>query len=216
VEVGELGRVIGFLKDAGVKEVMMAGCVKHANLYTKPRTDSLTSRLLARLVDKRADTLLKAAEWQLSRAGIRLVSAMQYLRPLLPKRGILTRRRPTEGEWKDVIFGHEIARRIAGEDIGQTVAVKDGAVLAVEAMEGTDAAILRAGALGRGGIIVVKVAKPKQDFRFDVPVMGVRTIATLKRARASVMAVEAEKTIMLERRRVIALANAARISLVAL
>ncbi len=216
VEVGELGKAIDFLKGAGVTEAMMAGTVRHTNLFRQPKTDSLTARLLATLTDKRADTLLKGAARELKRSGITLVSAMSYLKPLLPHKGVLTRRQPTDEEWKDITFGHGIARSIAGLDIGQTVVVKHQAVLAVEALEGTDQAILRAGELGRGDVVVVKVAKPRQDFRFDVPVVGVNTVATLKRARATVLAVEAGKTILLSREQVIAQADEANLSLVAI
>ncbi|MEK7767592.1 MAG: LpxI family protein, partial [bacterium] len=187
----------------------------HLNLYRKPPVESLTARVLHALADRRADTLLKAAAFQLARAGIRLVSAMPHLKPLLPAKGALTRREPDEDEWKDIRFGLGIARGLAGLDVGQTAVVKGRAVVALEALEGTDAAIRRAGALCGAGAVVVKVAKPRQDFRFDVPVVGTRTIESLVAARATVMAVEAGKTILLNRLEVIARADAAGLCLVA-
>ena len=124
VEVGELEKAIDFLKGAGVTEAMMAGSVQHTNLYRQPKTDSLTTRLLGALADHRADTVLKGVARQLKRCGINLVSAMSYLKPLLPEKGVLTRRQPTDAEWQDIKFGHGIARGIAKLDIGQTVIVK--------------------------------------------------------------------------------------------
>ena len=173
-------------------------------------------RVLGGLRDKRADTLLKAAAWGLKRAGVKLVSPMPYLKALMIEKGVRTRREPTAEEWADVKFGHMMARKIAGLDIGQTVVVRHQALLAVEAFEGTDAAIERGGALGREGVVVVKVARPKQDFRFDVPVVGRNTVETLKRAGAAVLAVEAGRTIVLDRSEVIRMADAAGISIVAL
>ena len=216
VEVGEVGKVIEFLKGCGVKEVLMGGYVSHVSVLKDPPADSLTSRILSRLRDRRADTLLKAAAVQLKMAGIKIGSLMAYLGPLVPRRGTLTRREPGAEEWKDVEFGRKIAIGVAGLDIGQTVAVKGRGVVAVEALEGTDAMIRRAGDVGGEGVVIVKVAKPKQDFRFDVPVIGPRTVDSLKAARASVLAVEAGRTILLDRERVVADADAAGIAIVAL
>jgi len=213
LEVGELEKVISFLKESDVKEALMAGYVSHTNLF---RMDSLTARVFAGLRDKRADTLLKAAAWSLKRAGINLVSAMPYLKPMMIEKGTRTRREPTAEEWADIKFGHMMARKVAGLDIGQTVVVKHQALLAVEAMEGTDAAIERGGHLGRGGVVVVKVARPRQDFRFDVPVIGKGTVTTLNRAGAAVLAVEAGRTIVLDRVEVIRMADEAGVSIVAL
>jgi len=215
VGVGEFQGAIDFLREAGVREAFMAGTVAHTKLYAKPKTDSLTSRVLATLADRRAATLLKAAIKQLRRGGVRVISPMGYLKPLIPERGTLTRRQPSLEEMRDVAFGRKMARRLAGLDIGQTVVVKDRAVLAVEALEGTDETIARGGRLGRGGVVVVKVARPRQDFRFDVPVIGVRTIEALKAAGAAVLAVEAGRTIALERPRLVAMADEAGLCVVA-
>jgi len=213
--VGEYGKMIDFLRRAGVREALMAGYVRHTHIYRKPRADSLTSRIFGSLLDRRADTLLAAAALRLKSAGITLVSAMPYLKHLVPDRGVLTKRVPTAGEWKDIEFGRRIAQRIAGLDIGQTVCVRDLAVVAVEALEGTDACVLRAGGIARSSLVVVKVAKPQQDFRFDVPVVGPKTVETLRRSRAGVMAIEAGRTILLDRPEVVRRADRAGISLVA-
>jgi hypothetical protein len=217
-EVTEVGKIISFLKECGVSEAIMAGSVKHAHatVFNREKVDSLAARLLASLKDKRSMALLKAAEWQLNRAGIRLVAVIEYLRPLMPERGVLTARQPDASQWNDVRFGYQMARGIAGMDIGQTAVVKNGSVIAVEGMEGTDAAILRAGKVGGPGCVVVKVARPKQDFRFDVPVMGLKTILTLKRARAAVLAIEAGKTLLFNREKAVALADKCGLSLVAI
>lgn len=213
--VGEYGRMIEFMREAGVREALMAGYVRHTHIYRKTRTDSLTSRIFSGLLDRRADTLLKAAALRLKAAGITLVSSMPYLKSLIPERGVLTKRVPTPGEWKDIEFGRGMAQRIAGLDIGQTVCVRDLAVVAVEAIEGTDEAVLRGGRIARRGVVVVKVAKPQQDFRFDVPVVGPKTVDTLRAARAAAMAVEAGRTILLDRPEVIRRADRAGIALVA-
>ncbi len=214
--VGEFGKMIGFLQGAGVREAMMAGYVRHTNLFKAQRTDSLTTRILGAIADRRADTILKAAALALSRAGIRLVSPMPLLGPLVPAKGTLTRTEPTEAAWKDIAFGLGIARGVAGLDVGQTVVVKAQAVVAVEALEGTDATIRRAGKIGGRGTVVVKVARPRQDFRFDVPIVGVATVASLKAAGATVLAIEAGRTILIGRDRVVAEANRAKIAIVAL
>lgn len=215
VEAARFSGVIAFLKEAGVREAFMAGRVPHQGVFRTGRADSLTARVLGTLADKRADTLLQAAVWHLGRAGIRVVSALPYLGPLIPSRGVLTRRSPSADAWRDVRFGLAMARGIAGLDVGQTVIVKRQAVVAVEALEGTDAAIRRAGALAGPGCVVVKVAKPKQDFRFDVPVVGPSTVASLHAARAGALVVEAGRTLVLRRAETVRRANASRLSLVA-
>jgi hypothetical protein len=202
-DIGNFKGIVAFLKDAGVREAFMAGSVAHTNIYREGRRDSLATRFLSSIIDKRADSLLKGAVFILRSNGIKVVSAMPYLKPLIPVRGILTRRAPAGEERKDIAFGLKMARRIAGLDIGQTVVVKHLAVVAVESLEGTDACIRRGGEIGKGGVVVAKVAKPRQDFRFDVPVVGLRTVESLKAARASAMAVEAGKTIILDRERVV-------------
>jgi UDP-2,3-diacylglucosamine hydrolase len=136
-----------------------------------------------------------------------LISSLSFLSNYLPKESILTQRRPTESEWKDIYFGRDLAKKIAGLDIGQTVVVKQKAILAVEALEGTDVTILRGGLIGQGGATVVKVSKPQQDMRFDVPVIGARTVRTLIKANISCLAIEAGKTLVLDRRKLLVLAD---------
>ena len=214
-DIGDFSGIVGFLKDGGVREAFMAGYVQHTNIYRDVRRDSLATRLLSSLIDKRADSLLRGAVLLLRSNGIRVVSAMPYLKPLIPSRGVLTSRQPGEEDWKDIRFGVKMARRIAGLDIGQTVVVRHQAVVAVESLEGTDACIRRGGEIGHGSVVVAKVAKPRQDFRFDVPVVGLRTVESLAAARAAAMAVEAGKTIILDREKVVAALDAAGIALAA-
>jgi hypothetical protein len=209
-------RAIRFLKDAGVRDVLMAGYVSHTQFIKPHARTTVLSRILGRLKDRRADTLLLAAALQLKLAGMRLVSAMPYLKHLIPARGTLSRRPATEDEARSIQFGFKMARAIAGLDIGQTVVVKGQAVVAVESLEGTDACIRRGGEIGQGGTVVVKVAKPRQDFRFDVPVVGIGTIESLKASGATAFAMEAGKTIFLNRDRVIAAADDAGIALLAI
>lgn len=212
--VGKFEGIIAWLQAQGATEAMMAGYIRHANIYRKPNTDSLTGRIWSGLMDKRADTLLAAAALMLKRAGISLVSAMPYLAALIPEAGVLTRKQPNADQLADIEFGRRIATAVAGQDIGQSVAVKDKAVVAVEALEGTDRMILRAGQLGGKGTVIVKVAKPRQDFRFDVPVIGVTTIASMKKAKAGTLAIEAGRTLILRRAETIAAANKAGLVLI--
>ena len=219
IDAGEWKRGIDFLKEAGVREAFLAGYVSHANIFRKDSLgsmDSLANSVMRLIGDKRADTLLKAVAWAMKKNGVKVVSAMPYLKTLMVPKGVLTRRVPTDEEWKDIRFGWKIAGKIAGLDIGQTVVVKSQAVVAVESLEGTDATIERGGQVAGEGAVVVKVARPRQDFRFDVPVIGMKTIDGLKAIRASVLAVEAGRTIAMDRDDVIAGADAANISVVAL
>lgn len=214
-QVTEIERIAAFLAESGVKEAMMAGYVSHVEAIRRAEAPGLFGRLLGRLKDKRADSLLRAAAQQLKAAGVTLVSAMPYLAHLLPARGLLTRRAPTDEERRSIDFGLAMARGIAALDIGQTVVVKQQAVVAVESLEGTDACIRRGGEIGHGGTVVVKVAKPRQDLRFDVPVMGMGTIGSLKASGATAMAFEAGKTILLDRDTVVAAADEAGLAIVA-
>lgn len=219
IEAGEWKKGLEFFRRHGVREALMAGYVAHTHIYRKESmetADSVAMSFLRFLRDRRADSLLGTVAWVLRRNGIRLVSSMPYLKPLMLDKGVRTRRPPTEMEWKDIRFGHRIAKKIAGLDVGQTVVVKNLAVVAVESLEGTDAAIRRAGEVGGPGTVVVKVAKPRQDFRFDVPVIGKKTVESLRAAGAAVLAVEAGKTIAMEREDTIKLADQAGIALVAL
>jgi len=216
VSVGQLGDLIEICKKEGISKAVMAGQVRHTRLFSEVRLDARAMALLAGVKDKKANSLLGAVADELSREGIELVDSATFLSHLLPSPGILTRRKPTQKEWRDIEFGHKMAKEIAGLDIGQTVVVKDQAVLAVEGMEGTDLAIKRGGKLGRGDAVVVKVSKPQQDRRFDLPIVGERTIEVLKETKAKVLAFSARSTILLDREKVVKKANESGISLVAI
>jgi len=216
VDVGELGDLIEICKKEGITRAVMAGQVRHTRLFSEVKLDARAMALLAGVKDKKANSLLGAVADELSREGIELIDSATYLSHLLPSPGILTRRKPTQKEWRDIEFGHKVAKEIAGLDIGQTVVVKDQAVLAVEGMDGTDLTIKRGGKLGRGDVVVVKVSKPQQDRRFDLPIVGERTIEVLKEAKARVLAFSARSTILLGRDKVVRRANQSGISLVAI
>ena len=216
VDVGQLGDLIEICKKEGITRAVMAGQVRHTHLFSQVKLDARAMALLAGVKDKKANSLLGAVADELSREGIELIDSSAYLSHLLPSPGILTRRKPTQKEWRDIEFGHKMAKEIAGLDIGQTVVVKDQAVLAVEGMEGTDLTIKRGGKLGRGDVIVVKVSKPQQDRRFDLPIVGERTVEVLKEAKAKVLAFSARSTILLDREKVVKRANQNGISLVAI
>lgn len=216
VDVGQLGDLIEICKKEGITRAVMAGQVRHTRLFSQVKLDARAMALLAGVKDKKANSLLGAVADELSREGIELIDSSAYLSHLLPSPGILTRRKPTQKEWQDIEFGHKMAKEIAGLDIGQTVVVKDQAVLAVEGMEGTDLTIKRGGKLGKGDVIVVKVSKPQQDRRFDLPIVGERTVEVLKEAKAKVLAFSARSTILLDREKVVKKANQNGISLVAI
>jgi len=212
---GEVKKVVETFKKENIKKAVMLGSVTKTRLFKeRASADESANVILKTAKDKRDLTLFKAAAVFLRLNGITLTSALICLRENLAQKGTLTRRGPTEKEWADIRFGRKIARRLAGLDIGQTVVVKDKAVLAVEAIEGTDAAIKRGGLLGNGEVVVVKVARPNQDMRFDIPVTGVHTIASLKEARASVLALEKNKTLIINKEELIRLANEAGIAIV--
>jgi len=216
VNVGQLGDLIEICKKEGITRAVMAGQVTHSRLFTQVKLDPRAMALLAGVKDKKANSLLGAVADELSREGIELIESATYLSHLLPSPGILTRRKPTQKEWRDIEFGHKMAKEIAGLDIGQTVVVKDQAVLAVEGMDGTDFTIKRGGRLGKGDVVVVKVSKPQQDRRFDLPIVGERTVEVLKQAKAKVLAFSARSTILLDRKKVVKSANQNGISLVAI
>jgi DUF1009 family protein len=183
VSLGQLGRCISLLKEAGITEAVMAGQVKHTKLFADIVPDLTLMGVLMRLKGRQTDALISGVADVLRDHGITLVDSTAFLQPLLAREGVLTRRDPTGSEAADMAFGHTIADAIAGLDIGQTIAVKSSAVVAIEAMEATDAVIARAGQLAGPGVCVVKVAKPNQDMRFDVPVVGVSTIDAMRAGR---------------------------------
>jgi hypothetical protein len=215
VSLGQLGTCVSLLRKAGVTHAVMAGQVKHTKIFSSGiMPDWTLAKVLGRLVARNTDGIIGAVAEVLRENGIELMDSTGLLTPLLAAPGVLTSRAPTEEEQKDLVFGYRMADQIAALDIGQTIAVKHQAVVAVEAMEGTDEVIARAGHLAGPGVCIVKVAKPKQDMRFDVPVVGFATIQALRVAGAAVLSVDAGKTLVLDRDAVMASANEARIAIV--
>ena len=228
LSLGELSRLIETFQREGVARAVMAGQVKHKQIFSSIRPDWRLAKLLLSLRTRSTDMLLGAVAKVLGDEGIELISSTQYLEPLLAKEGLLTRRAPTVEEAKDIDYGRTVARAIAGYDLGQTVVIAAQACVAVEAMEGTDATIARAGELFRTleedgdssstlsrSLTVVKVAKPNQDMRFDVPVIGLATIETMRAAGATCLAIEAGRTLIFDRDAIVAAADRADISVIA-
>lgn len=198
VSLGHLGKCIKLLKAAGVDRAIMAGQVKHAKIFSGIVPDLTLLSVLARLRSRNTDALISAVADVLRGEGIELLDSTAFLSPLMAGAGSLTKREPGADECEDLAFGYRMADAIAGLDIGQTVVVKDRAVVAVEAMEGTDAVIQRAGAIAGPGTRVVKVAKPRQDMRFDVPVVGVATIEAMAACGATVLSIDAGRTLVVD------------------
>jgi DUF1009 family protein len=225
MSLGELSRLIETFQAEGITRAVMAGQVKHTQIFSSIRPDWRLAKLLLNLRRRNTDMLLGAVAKVLSDEGIELISSTHYLEPLLAKPGVLTQRAPTEEETKDIAYGRTVARGIAGYDLGQTVVIAAQACVAVEAMEGTDATIERAGNLFRSfadsestlsrALTVVKVAKPNQDMRFDVPVIGVATIEAMARAGATCLAIEAARTLLFDAAAIVALADKNGIALAA-
>jgi DUF1009 family protein len=216
IKVGQLGKLIQAFQERGVTDVLMAGGIKKTRLFSGGFPDLRGAALLARMLAKKDDSLLRAVAEELESEGITVRESTLFLDNLLAPSGILTRRRPNKDEWKDIDFGWMMAKEIGRLDIGQTVVVKGQAVLAVEAIEGTDEAIRRGGTLCREGAVVVKICKPQQDLRFDLPATGRRTIETMRSVGALCLAIEAGRTLMIEREAIIRDADAAGITIVAL
>ncbi|MFZ3064237.1 MAG: UDP-2,3-diacylglucosamine diphosphatase LpxI [Nitrospirota bacterium] len=214
IKVGQLGRLIKIFKKEGINRVVMAGKVSKTFMFKDIRPDLRAISLYLKLKDRKDDTLLLGIVSELEKEGMKVEEPTRYVPHLLAEKGVITKRKPKKVELMDIEFGWPIAKEMGRLDIGQTVVVKERAVLAVEAIEGTDAAIRRAGELGRGGIVVIKVAKPKQDMRFDAPVIGLNTIRTLKEAKAAALCVEAGKTILLEKEDMIKLADKEKICII--
>src|SRR5918993_3769025 len=196
VGIGQLGRMIRFFKREGVEKAIMAGQVKHVQIFSGALPDVRMLRMLMRLPRRNTDALIGAVAEELAAEGIELIDSTHFLQDHLPAEGVLTRRAPDERERGDIDYGLEVAREIARLDLGQTIVVRARACVAIEAMEGTDACIRRAGQLARGRLTVVKVAKPDQDMRFDVPVVGVATVSAMVEAGASCLCLTAGKTLM--------------------
>jgi DUF1009 family protein/predicted dehydrogenase len=216
VSLGKLGRMIEIFEKAQVSEVAMAGTVAKTKLYSKIRPDWKAVRLLARMLHKKDDAILMGFTEELERHGIRVRPSTIFLPELLAPPGVLSRRKPNSREKRDVEFGWNLAKEIGKLDIGQCILVRDQAVLAVEAIEGTDETIRRGGQLGKSEVVVVKVSKPHQDLRFDVPAVGLQTIETMKEVGASVLVVEAGKTLMFDREEMIQAADVARIAILSM
>ncbi|HVH85799.1 MAG TPA: UDP-2,3-diacylglucosamine diphosphatase LpxI [Terriglobales bacterium] len=228
LSLGELSKLIETFQREGVSRAIMAGQVKHKQIFASIRPDWRLAKLLLSLGTRNTDSLLGAVTKVLADEGITLLSSTSYLEPLLARPGVLTRRSPTEEEHKNIAYGRAVAQNLAQHDIGQTVVIAESACVAVEAMEGTDATILRAGEIMRTlhqedtpesflsrALTVVKVAKPNQDMRFDVPVIGVKTIEAMQQARATCLDIDAQRCLLLDGERIIQAADAGGITIFA-
>jgi DUF1009 family protein len=225
LSLGELSKLIETFQGEGVRRAIMAGQVRHKQIFSSIRPDWRLAKLLLSLTTRNTDSLLGAIAKVLADEGITLEKSTWLLEPLLVKAGVLTRREPNDPERKNIEYGRAVARRLAEHDIGQTVVIAESACVALEAMEGTDATIERAGQIMRSlhgdastlsrALTVVKIAKPNQDMRFDVPVIGVKTIEVMQAAGASCLALDAEKCLLLDGQKIIDAANAAGIAMVA-
>lgn len=228
MSLGELSKLIDTFKKEGVQTAIMAGQVKHKQIFSSIRPDWRLAKVLFSLTTRNTDSLIGAVARVLEDEGIHLISSASYLEPLLAKAGALTRRHPTEAEQKNVTYGRQVARHLAQYDIGQTVVIAELACVAVEAMEGTDAAILRAGEIMKSlsedaqsgapvlsrELTVVKVAKPAQDMRFDVPVIGTKTIQVMQQAGATCLAIDAGRCLLLDGNAIIEAADQAGITVI--
>ena len=225
LSLGELSKLIETFHKEGVTRAIMAGQVRHKQIFSSIRPDWRLAKLLLSLGTRNTDSLLGAVAKTLADEGIRLENSTTFLEPLLAAAGVLTRREPTQQEKKNIEYGRAVARHLAQYDIGQTVVVAESACVAVEAMEGTDATIERAGELMRSlageastlsrGLTVVKIAKPNQDMRFDVPVVGAKTIEVMRRAGATCLALDAAKCLLLDGKAIIMAADSANVAIVA-
>jgi DUF1009 family protein len=227
LSLGELSKLIEMFQREGVRRAVMAGQVRHKQIFSSIRPDWRLAKLLLSLTTRNTDSLLGAIAKVLADEGITLENSTWLLEPLLVKSGVLTARGPTEQERKNIEYGRAVARELTRHDIGQTVVIAESACVAVEAMEGTDATIERAGQIMRSlslhgdastlsrGLTVVKIAKPNQDMRFDVPVIGVKTIEVMQAAGATCLALDAGKCLLLDGQKIIDAANAAGVAIVA-
>jgi hypothetical protein len=214
VSLGELSKAIDLMHQEGVTQAVMAGQVKHNKIFSAIRPDWKLAKLLFALPRKNTDALIGAVARVLEDEGIRLVDSTLFLKPLVPEAGVLTRRAPDAREAADIAYGLVVARQVSAMDIGQTIVVSDHACIAVEAMEGTDETITRAARIAGGKpLVVIKVSKPGQDMRFDVPVIGLPTIELMKQSQATALAVDAGRTLLFDRTKLIELADAAGIAI---
>ena len=215
-KVGELKKLFDYFRKNQVTQVIMAGQVDQDNLFNPAvRLDEEFQSIRDALRDRKADTIFTAVADRLKKEGMTLLDSTFLLKKYLAPRGTLTKRGPTVSELQDVEFGLNIAKLVGGIDIGQTVVIKEKAIVAIEAMEGTDRAIARGGAIAHSGAVVIKTSKPAQDNRFDVPVIGPKTIETMAKVKAACLAIEAGKTLIIDREKTVYLANQAGICLLA-
>ena len=216
VRVGELGKIIEVLKSAGITQAVMAGGIHKAGALTHFQPDERGLAFISRLPSLKDDVILRGVAQELESEGIAVIESTRFLSSLIPQEGVLTAHGPDVQQWADIRVGFAVAREIGRWDVGQSVVVKRGTVLAVEGVEGTNAAIHRGGELGGTGTVVVKVSKPQQDLRFDVPAVGPDTIAVMHEVGAVVLALEAGKTLMIEKPKLLQAAETCGISIVAL
>lgn len=214
VGIGQLGKMIGTFNGRGVTKVIMAGQVKHVQIFSSAMPDMRMVKMLWNLPRRNTDALIGGVADELAKEGIELIDSTFFIKDQLAPEGVLTKRKPTDIERDNVEYGLHIADEIARLDLGQTIVVRAKAVVAIEAMEGTDATIERAGSLAKGKLTVVKVAKPAQDMRFDVPVVGVPTVKTMIEAGATCLSVTAGKTLVFDREEMVQLAEANKICIV--
>lgn len=217
IKVGELSKLIKFFNANGVRQVAFAGGIKRPRLFRgELKLDAKALKVLSSALSVRDDSLLRAVTKELERSGLRIFSATRILSKICPAAGLISKRDLTPSERKDAALGWSIAKQLGALDVGQSVCVKDGQVLAVEALEGTDATVRRAGEIGQGAGVIIKTAKPQQDLRLDLPTIGLATIQTALEAKATALVIEAGKTIMLDAGAIIDLANQNGIAIVAM
>jgi DUF1009 family protein len=215
VGIGQLGKMISFFKNEGVSKAIMAGQVKHVQIFSGALPDLRMVKMLWNLPQRNTDALIGGVADEMGKEGIELIDSTYFIQDQLAQEGVLTKRKPDETERGNIEYGLRVGGEIARLDLGQTIVVRAKACVAVEAMEGTDAVIKRAGELAKGKLTVVKVAKPNQDMRFDVPVVGLPTIETMIKAGATCLCLTARKTLVFDREEMLALANRNKISIVA-
>jgi DUF1009 family protein len=217
VNLGELGKALEIFRSEGIKKAVMAGGITKSRIFNEAlKIDGLMKSILVKALDKRDDTLLSVITATLRSAGVELLDSTLFLEDLLPEEGVLTGTRPSKEQEEDIKFGAKIAREIAGLDIGLSVFVKDKAVIAVEDIEGTDAMIRRGARLAGPGGVVVKVARPRQNMKFDIPVIGPQTIRSMIEAKAACIAIEAKKTLIIDRSETVSLADNSGIAISAI
>jgi len=216
VQIGQLEEIIRALKGEKVEKVLLAGGISKRHFFSRLKPDGRALKVLSRLRDKKDDAILRALAEEIESEGMQVISPAPFLKEHLAPKGCWSLRQPTEREKEDMVFGWELAQQMGILDIGQSVVVKDQIILAVEAIEGTDAAIRRGGKLGRGDVAVIKICKPKQDRRLDLPVIGPSTLRVLAKAGGSLLAVEAEKTIVMDKEQVLRVADRNHLCLVGL